>query len=292
MISIVIRSKNDAELIGATISAVHGQDVEDSVELIHIDSGSTDGTVDLIRAAQPQKLIEIKAEEYVPGLVLNRGMREASGEWVVFLNSDCQPVDRQWLRELLAKRNAGIGAIFGRQEPRPGCQAVYAHDYERCFGDARESSEWEHFFSMANSAVNRAAWEQQPFREDLQYSEDNEWSRRLLKHGWGVAYAENARVMHSHNYTLRQAFRRCYGEVFALAALTTVTPAGGYGFFRTMILGNAREAVRDLRYCWRTRRVAEWPHALAVRTWQRAGRLRGFREGRRRCRAGNEAVAR
>lgn len=292
MISIVIRSKNDAELIGATISAVHGQDLEDGVELIHIDSGSTDGTVDLIRAARPGKLIEIKAEEYVPGAVLNRGMREARGEWVVFLNSDCQPLDRQWLRKLLAKRDAGTGAIFGRQEPRPGCRAVYAHDYQRCFGDSRESSEWEHFFSMANSAVNRAAWEEQPFREDLQYSEDDEWSRRLLKHGWGVAYAEDARVMHSHNYTLRQAFRRCYGEAFARAALEAVTP-GEYGFFRTMILGNAREAARDLRYCWRSRRVAEWPYALAVRTWQRAGKLRGFREGWRRYQGGyREAAAR
>jgi len=287
MISIVIRSKNDANLIGATISAVRAQDLVGDIELIHIDSGSTDGTVDLIRASRPRKLIQIKAGEYVPGVVLNRGMREAAGEWVVFLNSDCQPADRHWLRELLAKRDARTGAIFGRQEPRPGCRAVYASDYERCFGNTRESAQWEHFFSMANSAVNRAAWEQQPFREDLQYSEDDEWSRRLLKHGWGVVYAENSRVIHSHNYTLRQAFRRCYGEAFALAALETVTP-GQYGFFRTMVLGNAREAARDWRYCWRSRRVAEWPYALAVRTWQRAGKLRGFREGWRRCQAGNE----
>lgn len=278
MISIVIRSKNDAALIGATIDAVHRQDIADSLELIHIDSGSTDGTLDIIKKSQPQKLIRVA--KYVPGEVLNRGMREARSPWVVFLNSDCEPVDTHWLGELLAaaKNAPRVGATFGRQMPRPDCQAVYAHDYDRCFGENRESVKWDHFFSMANSAVNREAWLQQPFREDLQYSEDDEWSRRLVKNGWEIAYAERAAVLHSHNYSLPQAFRRCYGEAFALAALDDVSEKE-YGLFRIGISGLAREAARDLGYCLRTGRLAEWPHALAVRAWQRAGKLRGFRDG-------------
>ncbi len=203
-VSVVIRSKNDGALIGATIKGVLRQDYAGPFELIHIDSGSTDDTVDVIRSFNPAKLIQIRAEEYVPGVVLNRGMREARSQWVVFLNSDCEPVDSRWLSELLKAAQAGpvTGAAFGRQSPRPGCQAVYAHDYERCFGPARETARWDHFFSMANSVVNREAWEQHPFREDLQYSEDDEWSRRLVARGWQIAYAEKAAVLHSHNYTL------------------------------------------------------------------------------------------
>ena len=67
--------------------------------MIHIDSGSTDATVDTIRLFHPQKLIQIEAHEYVPGVVLNRGMREASSPWVIFLNSDCTPVNHRWLSE-------------------------------------------------------------------------------------------------------------------------------------------------------------------------------------------------
>src|SRR5205823_2943232 len=99
----------------------------------------------------------------------------------------------------IAESSANAGAVFGRQTPRAGCEAVYAHDYDRCFGEERESKNWDHFFSMANSAVRRAAWDRHWFREDLQYSEDDEWSRRLVKYGWEVVYAERSVVMHSHN---------------------------------------------------------------------------------------------
>lgn len=274
-----MRSKNDAPLIGATLEAVHTQDYPGGVEMIHIDSGSTDATVETIRLFHPQKLIQIEARDYVPGVVLNRGMRESGSPWVIFLNSDCTPVNDRWLSEMMAiaASSPKAGAVFGRQVPRPDCQAAYAHDYDRCFGAERESQHWDHFFSMASSAVRRAAWEEQPFREDLQYSEDDEWSRRLVRHGWEIAYAAESTVMHSHNYTLRQAFRRSYGEAYALAALETVK-ADHYGLLQSFTSG-LRDGARDFRYCSRHGRLAEWPYALAVRTWQRAGKLRGFRDG-------------
>jgi rhamnosyltransferase len=287
-VSIVIRSKNDGALIGATLRGVLGQDYPGPLELIHIDSGSTDNTVEVIREFNPGKLIRIRADEYIPGVVLNRGMREASSQWVVFLNSDCEPANPRWLSELLASARSapGIGAAFGRQMPRPDCQAVYAHDYERCFGSSRESFRWDHFFSMANSVVNRAAWEEHPFREDLQYSEDDEWSRRLVARGWQVAYAEKAPVLHSHNYTLAQAFRRCYGEAFALTAIESIDERS-HNIFRTVLAGVARESLRDFRYCARTGRLIEWPRAVAVRTAQRLGKLKGFRKGLAHYRSAN-----
>jgi len=287
-ISVVIRSKNDGALIGATLRGVLAQEYPGGIELIHIDSGSTDDTVEIIRSFNPAKLIQIRAEDYVPGVVLNRGMREASSQYVVFVNSDCEPANPLWLPELLATVQAdpANGAAFGRQIARPGCQAVYAHDYERCFGPTRETAKWDHFFSMANSVVNRAAWEQEPFREDLQYSEDDEWSRRLIKCGWRIPYAEQAAVFHSHNYTLSQAFRRCYGEAFALAALDCVD-GGTINFARTVLAGVAQESLRDLRYCSRNGRLREWPRAVAVRAAQRMGKLKGFRKGWVRYRSAN-----
>ena len=290
-ISIVMRSKNDAALIRATLRAVHAQDYPAGFELIHIDSGSTDGTLDIIRSFQPAQLIEIKPEDYVPGTVLNRGMRAARSRWVVFLNSDCEPVDTHWLAQLvrLAQSDAKCGTAFGRQIPRRDCQAVYAHDYDRCFSHERESGNWDHFFSMANSIVRRDVWEAEPFREDLQYSEDDEWSRRLIAKGWSVLYAPESAVFHSHNYTLRQAFRRAYGEAFALAAIESV-PADRYSLLRTVAAGGLREWLRDFGYCRRSRRLAEWPHALGVRIAQRLGKVRGFRSGWARYQGGKTAM--
>ncbi|HEX4085294.1 MAG TPA: glycosyltransferase [Chthoniobacteraceae bacterium] len=275
-----MRSKNDDGLIGATLRGVKSQEYAGPVEMVHIDSGSTDHTVPIIKSFDPDKLIHIRAGDYIPGAVLNRGMRETHSQWVVFLNSDCEPVGRRWLRDLIAavRASARNGAAYGAQRPRPGCQAVYAHDYERCFGPNRESTAWDHFFSMANSVVNREAWEAEPFREDLQYSEDDEWSRRLIARGWKIPYAPGAGAIHSHNYTLRQAFKRCHGEAFALAALDCVD-ADALGFSRTVLAGAAKESLRDLRYCLRTGSAREWPHAVTVRVAQRLGKWKGFKKG-------------
>jgi rhamnosyltransferase len=285
-VEIVMRSKNDAPLIGAVLRAVHQQRLHVPVRLVHIDSGSTDGTVDVIRAAAPWKLLLIRAEDYVPGVVLNRGMRETSGGWVVFLNSDAEPADDQWLGELLAAAQASprTATAFSRQLPRPDCESVYAHDYERCFGPNRESARWEHFFSMVSCVVNRAAWTAEPFREDLRYAEDDEWSRRVRRSGWRVAFAEKSRAVHSHNYTLREAYRRSRGDALAQAVAKATAP-GLDGSHVAATAGALRDSVRDWRWCRLTHTKREWPHALTVRFAQRLGKCAGTRAGWRQARS-------
>ena len=280
-VSIVMRSFNDGPLIGGTLRAVYAQDHPGGVDLVHIDSGSTDQTVPIIQSFHPRRLIQIEPHEYIPGRVLNRGMREARGDWVVFLNSDAEPADRRWLPALLAATTAGakLGTVFSRQLPRPDCQAVYAHDYDRCFGPARASTTWEHFFSMVSCAVHRPAWEAQPFREDLQYAEDDEWSRRLRAHGWGIGFAAQSIAIHSHNYTLRQAYKRAHGDQFAIAASRPERRPRPQDWLFAFLLAWLRDSQRDAVWCARHGRLAGWPHACAVRAAQRLGRTAGFRAG-------------
>lgn len=279
-VEIVMRSKNDAAYIGDVINAVRRQDYPAAVRFVHIDSGSTDGTLNIIRRFAPWKLIRIRADEYIPGRVLNRGMHATTGEWVVFLNSDAQPANIRWLSELMAVTEASprLAAAFSRQLPRPDCEGVYAHDYDRCFGPQRESTQWEHFFSMVSCVVNRTAWLEQPFREDLQYAEDDEWSRRLKVRGWQVAFAGGSCAIHSHNYTLRQAYRRSRGDAFAQAAAAPA-PERLRHSPPAAVLGALRDSARDWLWLRAQERLAQWPHALAVRLAQRLGRNAGFRAG-------------
>lgn len=279
-VEIVMRSKNDGPHIGAVLDRVHQQRHPAPVRLVHIDSGSTDQTVEVIQGFQPHQLLRIKASEYVPGVVLNRGMRETTGDWVVFLNSDAEPANDAWLGELLAAAQARprTAAAFSRQLPRPDCEAVYAHDYDRCFGPARESATWEHFFSMVSCVVNRAAWREQPFREDLRYAEDDEWSKRVKRHNWHVSFANQSHAIHSHNYTLRQAYRRSRGDAFASAA-TGRQPSGPVAAYGAAAAGALRDALKDWLWCKAQRRLREWPRALAVRFAMRLGKVAGYRAG-------------
>ena len=280
-VSVVMRSKNDGAIIGATLRALYNQDYPGGVEVIHFDSGSTDNTVAQIQARRPFKLIQIHAEEYVPGVVLNCGMREARSEWVVFLNSDAEPANPRWLSGLIdaTRSEAHLGAAFSRQVPRPDCSAVYARDYDRCFGPLRESAHWDHFFSMVSCIVNRDAWEKYPFREDLQYAEDDEWSRRLKAHDWGIAFAPDSIAIHSHNYTLGEAYKRAYGDTFAGAATKSQIRLSPTDWVYGVVFAATQDAARDWGWCRQESRLREWPHAVCVRLAQRLGKTVGFRKG-------------
>jgi rhamnosyltransferase len=278
LVSIVMRSYNEGWALRQTLPALRAQSFTDW-ELIVIDSGSTDGSDELIRAADPVHFVQIRPEEYNPSRVLNRGMALARSERVLFLNADATPQGPDWLAPLAeALLEPQTAAVFGRQIPRPNCAAVYAHDYDRCFGARRDSVHWEHFFSMVSSGLRKDIWARRGFREDLQYSEDDEYTRWCCAQGYKVIYCPASVVMHSHNYTAVQAFKRSFGEAKALAAVWTRSPET-VNWPRTVLLGWLNDLRRDLAYCHRSGRLLEMPHAAHIRWQQRRARLAGFREG-------------
>ncbi len=279
-VSVIMRSFNEAWAIGDTIQQLFNQDFDGEIEIIVIDSGSSDGSIDIINKSGRARLIQIPLGTYVPGVVLNQGAREASHDWIVYLNADATPVGRDWLVNLLKPcvDNPKFGAAFSRQIPRPDCQAVFAHDYDRCFGPERESKDWEHFFSMVSSVTHRSVLDKVPIREDLQYAEDDEWTRRLVQNGYEIPYAIESVVMHSHNYTLRQSYKRSFGDAKAMAATSTVPPRNvAYLYF--VCLGLLKDAIRDTKWCVRNGRITGIPHAVAVRLAQRLGRRDGHHAG-------------
>ncbi len=277
--SIIMRSYNEAWALRDTLAALPAQEFQDW-ELIVIDSGSTDGSQDLIRAARPAHFVQLTPAEYNPSRVMNQGMRLARAEFGIFLNADATPQGRDWLGPLVAalRGNPRAAACFGRQIPRPDCQAVFASDYERCFGPARESARWGHFFSMVSSGLRRAMWAQRGFREDLQYAEDDEYTRWCVAQGWEVVYVPASVAMHSHNYTVDQARRRSFGDARALGR-TWTGGAGDFNWPRTVALGWLSDLRHDAAFCLRTRRLGELPHAARIRWAQRNGRLSGFHQG-------------
>lgn len=279
-VSVIMRSFNEAWAIGETIQQLFNQDFEGEIELIVIDSGSSDGSIEIIEKSGRARVIQIPLGTYIPGVVLNQGAREAAHDWIVYLNADATPVGRDWLVNLLKPcvSNPKFGAAFSRQIPRPDCQAVFAHDYDRCFGPQRESKDWEHFFSMVSSVTHRSVLAEVPIREDLQYAEDDEWTRRLVKAGYEIPYAIDSVAMHSHNYTLQQSYKRSFGDAKAMAATSTVLPRNvNYHYF--VGLGLLKDAIRDAKWCFRNGHITGIPHAVAVRLAQRLGRRDGHHNG-------------
>ncbi|CAA6678247.1 MULTISPECIES: glycosyltransferase family 2 protein [unclassified Lentimonas] len=279
-ISLVMRSYNEAWAIDDTLKAVFSQDYTGSIELIVMDSGSTDGSHEIIKRYNPKEFIIAKPGTYVPGKVLNEGFRLASNEWVVFLNSDATPANDQWLTKLLqaAVDTPKLGAAFSRQIPRKDCEAVFAHDYDRCFGPDRESDNWDHFFSMVSCVAQKSVWEQYPIREDLQYAEDDEWTRRMKAAGYATVLVVESVAIHSHNYTPEQSYKRAKGDAIAVAQAGNI-PDVNRRWHRDVFLPAIKDTLKDLKYLKAHGKLSELPHAFRVRYQQRLGRMHGYNEG-------------
>jgi len=287
-VSIIMRSFNEAWALRETLPALSAQEYK-NWELIVIDSGSTDGSQELIREANPKHFIQISPHEYNPSRVMNYGMQLSRSEFGIFLNADATPQGANWLRPLVkALFEPGVAAVFGRQIPRPDCHAVFAHDYERCFGERRRSASWEHFFSMASSGIRKDVWAKRGFNQRLRYSEDDEYTRWCRAQGYHIAYVPESIAMHSHNYTPEQAYKRSFGEARALAAVWA-GEHGDFNFIRTVLCGWLNDARRDWVYCARQKRLDEWPHALRIRWQQRRARLAGFKDGWKAYRESNQS---
>jgi len=277
-VSIIMRSFNEAWALKDTLAALAAQDFN-KWELIVIDSGSTDGSQELIRAAKPLHFVQITPKEYNPSRVMNHGMRLAKSDFGIFINADATPQGANWLRPLVnALQAPKTAASFGRQIPRPDCQAVFANDYDRCFGPRRESANWEHFFSMVSSGLRKDVWSKRGFREDLQYAEDDEYTRWCKVQGYAVAYVPESVVMHSHNYTPEQSYKRSFGDARAIGKAWSGSP-GDFNFAKTVLLGWASDVRHDAKFCARENRLGELAQAARIRWQQRKGKLAGFRQG-------------
>lgn len=280
-IAVIMRSYNDSEVVRDTLEMLSQQTVSE-FDLWNFDSTSNDGTLDIIREYNAPERIKLNdSATYNPGRVLNEAVRCVKSDYLVFLNSDATPVDEFWLERLTDPlKDPTVGAVYGRQVGRADCRSLFVKDTERAFGDGSEASRWLHFFSMANSAARRSTLLKYPFETRIQYSEDIDWSYRLRLNGRRIHYAEEAVAMHSHNYTLKQSYRRHFGEGNAEAWIFRRGELDQH-WARTFLLPFSMEVVRDMKWAVNQRSLDAALHSIPLRFTQKWARWRGQKNGRR-----------
>ena len=221
-ISVALLTYNGGELLKRALDAITSQDYAGDVELVAIDSGSTDGTVELLRE-NGAKLTEIPNAEFNFGATRDRLYTKCSGEYVVNLSQDAIPAHDQWLTNLVAPliADSTCAVSCGASIPDPD-RGFRQFPWERngYFYFTREIKKFvKHYgngISFANSAVRRSVWEE--FRFDpIPLGEDFQFQIKLEEAGgYTRAYPKGAEVLHHHNYTLRTLYARAYNEGLAL----------------------------------------------------------------------------
>ncbi|MCK4981718.1 MAG: glycosyltransferase family 2 protein [Victivallaceae bacterium] len=286
LVTIVMRSKNDILYIAETFEKILKQKFTD-FEILNFDSGSEDGTWEIIQKYNPDKSWQIRPGDYVPGKVLNNAVNKAKGEIIVFNNSDCIPEDENWLgrliEPLLSPDADKIYGVFCNQLARPDAFPLVRKDNMRAFGDGSVAATWNHFFSLASSAIFKKILLEHPFREDLQYSEDADWAWQMKKLNYKASYAADAKVEHSHNYSLKELKKRFYNEGIAEGQIYA-----GKKTFCGFVFSCLAEIGRDIIYLLKTGKILVLPSALVYRITQRLYSWKGRHDYLAGGKAGNE----
>jgi rhamnosyltransferase len=218
--TVVVRSKDSARTIEAAIESVEGQSVR--AEILVVDSGSTDSTLDIARR-HGARIVELAPEEFTFGRALNVGAREASSPIVLALSSHTRAPDDRWIERCLEhhadERVAGCSGTRHTSEFRP------LLDVMRLDGAAVRATP---FWGFSNTAASwrRDVWEQMPFDEAIEACEDKEWSWRVTAAGYVVVIDPRLAPSQVHRYRagVRSLFERSRREARALARHTDVEP--------------------------------------------------------------------
>jgi len=254
-VSVVIPVLNAAAFLPKLMDALFGQDGVVPMEVVLVDSMSTDGTRELMASDPRVRIVPIT--NFSHGRARNLGAREAKGDILVLLTQDALPANGNWLTELLAPfSDPQVAATYSRQIPNPN-----ANPMERYFllthfppgGPVRRVRQGDEsltlsrvFFSNVSSAIRREVLLKFPFDEELIMSEDQQFSRDVMAAGYAIAYQPSSVVFHSHNYSLSTSFRRYFDSVYSL---TIVFPRHGVGTSTGMglryIAGEVRFMLRE-----------------------------------------------
>ena len=222
--SAIVRARDRAHTIEATLQALRSQTVP--VEIIVVDSGSTDGTIEIAQR-YADLVVHLPQSEFTYGGALNVGAAAASGDVHFALSAHCAPAYDDWVERSISHYTDPAVAGTNQARRAPSGQLLRS-PYAQVPEDVRLDPYWG--FSNHASSWRADVWRQIPFREDLEACEDKEWSWRVLAAGWKILYDPLLHVpaAHRHMESLSVMWARHRKEASALAALGAV-PRPGVG---------------------------------------------------------------
>lgn len=224
----VIPVKDGARDLPDVLAALAGQELDGGLEVLVIDSGSADASLEIARRTGA-RLLSVPPGAFDHGETRNLGAREARGTVVLFLSQDARPAGADFARRLVEtlERDPRLAGAFARQRPRDDAGALTRRDLSGWVASsaeprvvfvqdpagfrARPAMERYRLAAFDNvaSAVRRDVLLAHPFAA-TRFGEDLEWGQRMLAAGYGLAYVPEAVVVHSHERTVSGLYRRNY----------------------------------------------------------------------------------
>jgi len=225
LVSVVIPVKNEVSKIKDCINSILAQSIS-VVEIIILDSGSTDGTIEILKSYSQVKLIQIEPAQFNHGNTRNLGVQHAIGDFVLLTVGDARAYNNTWIEELLnGFVDIDVVAVCGQQ--------VVPHEMDKnpvdWFRPYSVPELVRYQFQESNAYLKLepkekqllCGWDDvtamyrreilltQPFQH-VSYAEDAIWANEALINGYAIVYNKKAKVFHYHNENAEFAFKRAF----------------------------------------------------------------------------------
>ena len=215
-ISIVIRTLNEERYLGELLQGIKNQKSEFNHEVILIDSGSTDKTLNIAQEFSC-RILHISRDEFSFGRSLNRACDVALGKYLVFVSGHCIPYNEHWLQNLVQPLSVGtVQYCYGRQLGGPHTYWSESQIFAKYFPAFSQIPQVGYYCNNANSAILADIWSRYRFDEDLTGLEDMHLAKKLVLDAGLLGYVANASVYHLHHESWAQVQRRFEREALAL----------------------------------------------------------------------------
>lgn len=235
LVTVVILTFNGETYLRRLLSSLSSQQLDAPFEVVALDSGSTDRTLEIVRDFPAVRLFEIPNREFGHGRTRNLAATLSGAEFTAFLTQDAIPLTDSWLANLIRpmRDDSRVAAVLGRQAPRTRAFPLQKYEIDGTFaaigppdrvtvfdpatiGPDHPSYAYAAFFSDVNAgARTEVLLGPVPYR-DVLYAEDQWFGRDLLAAGYQKAYAPTAVVEHSNDLTWREYGMRVFDETLGL----------------------------------------------------------------------------
>lgn len=219
MITIIIPTYNAGKYLSKLLNSIKKQSIKD-YELIIIDSSSDDNTIDIAKQ-YTKNIILIPQDEFDHGGTRAKAAKIAKGEILVYLTQDALPYDKYSIENIIKVfKDTNIGAVYGKQLSYENTNLFGKHlrrfNYPNTTIIRTKNDIEKYGIKTAQLSNSFAAYRKDilmevgNFKNGLILGEDVYTGAKIILNNYSLVYTAEAKVYHSHSYSIRQEFKRYF----------------------------------------------------------------------------------
>jgi glycosyltransferase involved in cell wall biosynthesis len=187
-VSVVIRNRNEAEYLGHVLFALANQS-QKPAEIILVDNESSDSSIAVANEYGAQ-VVPLSRSEFTYGRALNIGIAASKGDIILLLSAHSLPIGPGFIGD-------GVRSLLECDAAAVCCRNIRFIDSNYKWSERHImewpitwAAIWDHTIESRGAFLRRSVWEGIRFREDLEASEDRQWSFDVLKAGNKIASSD------------------------------------------------------------------------------------------------------